>query len=279
VPLDRIELHSERPAELPGVLSYLGPTGLQLFLSRITDDRHAREPYLWGGSLSIQPFPRFGVAVHRAAMFGGEGYDQPMTVKTIVDMLIGRVRGLGFENQIVSVEGRLRLPTEELIPLTAYLEWGAEDAAGGWWDVPARVIGIESPALPFDRRVSAGAAYTSIEPHCCGNPPWYRHGAFPGGWAAQDRPLGHPLGGEGTEWLMYAGFDQAGRGVRFDAEIFRRDRSGQNLYVPGREESVGGELRAVWRPRPWLDVELGMQGESGDGWSEHDLRLGANLFF
>lgn len=279
VPLDRIELRTERPAELDGVLRHLGPAGMQLFISRLSGQRHERRPYLWGGSVSIQPFPRFGVAVHRAAMFGGRGYDAPLTVKTIVDMLIGRVAGLGFENQIVSVEGRFRLPTDSVLPLTAYLEWGAEDAAGGWWDVPGRVIGLETPALPGLERVSVGAAYTRIAPRCCFNSAWYRHLAFEGNWAEADRPLGHPLGGEGEEWLAYGSLDDAARALRIQGELFRRDRSGLNLFVPGREESLGGSIGADWRPRPGWEAEATLRLESGSGWTEHELGLGATLFF
>lgn len=277
--IDRIEVKSGRPTTVEqGPLHLLGPVALELFAGRIRDDRHAREPYMWGGSFSIQPFPRLGLAVQRAAMFGGKGWDEPVTLKTVVDMLIGRVANLGFENQIVSVEARYRLPTEGTLPLTAYLEWGAEDAAGGWWDVPGRQFGLESPSIPGMEALSVGAAFTDIAPSCCGNPPWYRHGAFNGNWALDDRPLGHPLGGEGKEWLMYGGFDE-GATVRVDARLFRRHREGQNLFVPGRMWSTGGAIQAQWRPRPRLDVDLEVQVESGSDWSEHELRAGLNLFF
>jgi hypothetical protein len=279
VPLNRLELRTERPGALGGVLRYLGPSAAQLFIGRLSDERHEREPYLWGGSASIQPFPRFGVAVHRAAMFGGREWHEPLTVKTIVDMLIGRVAGLGFENQIVSVEGRFRLPTEELVPLTAYLEWGAEDAAGGWWDVPARVIGLESPAIPGLEALALGAAYTDIAARCCYNSAWYRHVAFQGNWAEADRPLGHPLGGEGAEYTVYGSFDDAVRAMRIEGRIFRRDREGENLYVPGREESTGVALEADWRPRPRVELDARLRVETGSDWTERELGLRANLFF
>jgi hypothetical protein len=280
VPLDRVELRTERPAILPGMLGFLGPVGAQAFVSRLGDEaRHAREPYFWGGSLSIQPFARLGAAVHRAAMFGGNGWDEPLTVKTLVDMLIGRVANLGFENQIVSVEARYRLPTEGVLPLTAFLEWGAEDAAGGWWDVPGRVIGIETPAVPGAEGLALGAAYTAIAERCCGNSPWYRHAAFEGNWAAQDLPLGHPLGGEGSEWLAYGTLDRPERNFRVEGRLYRRDRSGQNLYVPGREESFGGAMSGSWWPRRHAEVEARVQVEAGSGWSEHELGIGTNLYF
>lgn len=280
VALDRVSLRTERMRGLPGFLRVMGPVGAELVVSRLwNDERHEREPFLWGGTLSVQPFPRFGLAVHRAAMFGGRGYAEPVTLETLVDMLLGRVSNLGFENQIVSVEARYRLPTERWAPLTAYLEWGSEDAAGAWWDVPGRVFGLESPAIPGLEALAIGAAYTDIAAHCCFNPPWYRHHAFYGAWAAYDRPLGHRLGGEGSEWLVYGSFDRPEEGYRVEAQLFRRERSGQNLYVPGREESAGAALRASWRQRPGLELRGEGALESGSGWSERRLRLGAHVFF
>src|SRR5690606_12830442 len=198
-----------RPVDLPWVLGLLGPVSLDLFVSRLwDDDRHVREPFLWGGNLTLHPFSRLGLGVHRVVMFGGKGYDEPVTLKTFADMLIGRVANLGFENQLVSVEARLRLPTESWVPLTAYMEWGAEDAAGGWGDVPGRVLGLESPAIPGLQALSLGAVYPSMAAQCCGNSPWYRHHAFHGNGTAADRPLGHPLGGEGWEWAAYGALDR-----------------------------------------------------------------------
>ncbi|HEX7024850.1 MAG TPA: capsule assembly Wzi family protein, partial [Gemmatimonadales bacterium] len=255
VALDRVSLGTERMRHLPGFLRVIGPVGAELVVSRLwNDERHERKPFLWGGTLSVQPFPRLGLAVHRAAMFGGRGYQEPFNLETVVDMLLGRVSNLGFENQIVSVEARYRLPTEQWAPLTAYLEWGSEDAAGAWWDVPGRVFGLETLAIPGLEALAIGAAYTDIAPHCCSNPPWYRHHAFYGAWAVHDRPLGHRLGGEGSEWLVYGSFDRPAEGYRIEAQLFRRERSGQNLYVPGREESGGAVLRASWRQRPGLEL-------------------------
>ena len=36
--------------------------------------------------------------------------------------------------------------------------------------------------------------------------------------------------------------------IEVGVELFRRERSGQNLYVPGREGSVGGGVHGAWRP-------------------------------
>src|SRR5690606_8430024 len=121
--------------------------GLTTFIARIREDRHPTRPFFWGASLAIQPHWRSTLYIHRGAMVRTDG-EFPISLANIGALLIGSVRAGGFENQIVAAEARLHLPTERVVPLTAYLEWGAEDAAGGWWDVPARIIGLEIPMVP-----------------------------------------------------------------------------------------------------------------------------------
>jgi len=274
-PFDALQFETTRALRLPGVLGWLGPVDGQMVLSRFEEARHPGAPYFWGASGAIHPHPRLTLAVHRAALFGGERSELPITPKNLWLMLIGEVHDRkNFENQVVSVEGRLRLPTESVLPLTLYLEWGSEDAAGAWRDVPGRVVGAFVPRVPGVNALALGAEYASFRPSCCGNPPWYRHVGFPGSWAKESQPLGHPLGGEGQEWLLYgrvelfeARFEIAGRG-------YRRNRGEENLYAPERAgASTGGALDARWRWGPRTDVRLVAEAERGRGWTAG--RLGA----
>ena len=59
----------------------------------------------------------------------------------------------------------------------------------------------------------------------------------------------------------------------------RRDRAGENLYVPGREESTGVAIEADWRPRPRIELDATATVEAGSDWTEHEVGLRANLFF
>lgn len=277
-PLDRVEVGTSRPVRLPG-LGFLGPVTAGAFVSRrLTEERHFNEPYLWGGSFLLRPFPWFTVGVSRAALFGSTTSETPITAGNLLRMFVGLLSG-DFEDQVVSVSGSFRLPTDAVLPLTAYLEWGAEDAAGAWFAVPGQVVGLWSPALPGAPGVSVGVEAARFAPSCCGNPEWYRHWGFPGSWAAVDAPLGHPLGGEGKELSLY-GAVELGSPLRLDARLFGRDRGAENLYTPGREgRSAGGHLTAAWRPWARGEVEVGLGGERGDGWRERHGRAALRVFF
>jgi hypothetical protein len=275
--IDRFELATRRPIRLAGLLSVLGPMAFHTFFSRLTDERHTREPYLWGARGVWRPHPRLDLAIQRASMFGGEG--EPLSARRVALMLIGRVVSRGFENQIVSAAGRFRLPSESLLPLTAFAEWGAEDAAGAWRDAPGYVVGIEAPALPVAPELSLGVEFASFAASCCGNPPWYRHSALTGGWAGRNETLGHPLGGSGTQLLGRAGADLLDARLRLDATVFRRDRREENLFVPGRAgRSTGLSADVAWRVVPRSELWLSAAREDGDGWRESALRAGGTLF-
>ncbi|MEX2583382.1 MAG: capsule assembly Wzi family protein [Gemmatimonadota bacterium] len=277
--LDRIQIETPRAVRLPSPLRNVGVWGFSTLLGRLNEERHPYDPYFWAATGSYQPHWRATLSVHRAAMIGGEG-GEPITIGSLLNTLVGRVVGGGAENQVVSVEGRFHLPSERLLPLTAYVEWGADDTAGAWWDVPARTLGLFAPSLPGASALAIGVERTGFARTCCGNPMWYRHWAYPGGWAHGDRPLGHPLGGHGTEWLVYADGSHPGAGVGWDARVFRRDRRDDNLFVPGRENrSVGAAAGARWRVTPGAEIFGALSVERGDSWRERHLAIGGTIFY
>ncbi|HUE97412.1 MAG TPA: capsule assembly Wzi family protein, partial [Longimicrobiaceae bacterium] len=277
-PLDRIDVSTTRPFRLPAPLAGLGTISLNTFVGQLREARHVDRPFLWGAKVSLRPHSRLTLAIHRAAMFGGDDGD-PITAKRLLDMIIGRVAGVGFENQVVSVEGILRLPTESVLPLSIYMEWGAEDAAGAWWDVPGRVIGGYVPTVPGLAQVSLGVEYASLAPSCCDNPEWYRHWSFPGSWVRWDQPLGHSLGGHGTEWRTYADVQMPSLRIVADGAAFRRSRGYENLFVPGRDgTSWGAGAGLRWRPAGSSEIFGSAAIEEGDRWRERSFNLGARLF-
>lgn len=274
---DRILVQTESPFRLPSVLRIIGPIGISGFVGRLDEDRHAKEPYFWGGALSVTPHPRFTVAVHRGAMFGGAGVD--VSTADLLNMLIGRVAGVGFENQVVSVQGTWRLPTETILPATLYLDWGAEDAAGAWTHVPGQVFGIHLPHIPMLDGTAVSLEFTRFAPSCCFNPEWYRHSSFPGSWASGDAPLGHPLGGHGREFaLILDRYDDAAR-LHSQVDLFARDRFAENLYVPGRAgRSYGTTVDLSYDATEWLRGTTRLNLESGDGWTERRFEAVFSLF-
>ena len=88
-------------------------------------------------------------------------------------------------------------------------------------------------------------------------------------------PIGHPLGGDGTEWLLYGRLDDAAHRFRVDARAFARDRGRFNIYSPSREgKSVGGALGAEYRLTRSLELQAAATLEHGDadsGWTTSSL--------
>jgi hypothetical protein len=287
--LPRVELSTAEPVLPWGPLRFLGPTTVQVFATRLEEPQQPGRPYFWGMRASFRPHPRFTVGLNRAAMFGGDSISTPTTVGNVARMLIGKL-SRDFENQEVSADFRFRAPTESVLPLVLYLEWGAEDEAGGWWHSPGRVAGAYAPSLPFLPEVGVGMEHTDFGVPPAQNPPWYLHLRFPGGWEYGAAPLGHPLGGEGREWLGYATAELLDARLRIEARGFHRyrsavgfehrpDRSG-NLYAPERAGvSRGGSVEAALRASPRAELRLSAYRDAGDGWREQRLRVGAALLF
>lgn len=280
IPVDGMQLESWRPVRGPGFLRVLGPMTFDAFFGQIPTDRHPGDPYIWGARGSFQPHPRMTFAVQRAALFGGDGSERPITFSNVLNMLLGRVVGVSFEDQVVSASGRFRLPTEGVLPLMLYAEVGSEDAAGSFWQVPGMMIGLESAAIPGAPWLAVGLEGSGFAHSCCGNPPWYRHFAFPGAWALDDRPLGNRLGGQGTEFALHARADLLESRVRASGELFRRGRAGENLYLPGREgSSLGGGALVTWRLTPKSELEAAGRLENGRDWREGSLRFSTRWIF
>jgi hypothetical protein len=84
------------------------------------------------------------------------------------------------------------------------------------------------------------------------------------GWTVDRQPIGHPLGGAGTEWLVYGRFDDVVRRVRLDWQAFTRDRHRFNLYAPTRQGgSTGGRASIEYRLTPALELRAGAEIERG----------------
>jgi hypothetical protein len=287
--LPRVELSTAEPVLPWRPLRFLGPVTLHAFATRLEEPEQPGRPYFWGMRATLRPHPRFTIGLNRAAMFGGDSIQTPTTAGNIARMLIGRL-SKDFENQEVSADFRFRAPTEAVLPLLLYMEWGAEDEAGGWWHSPGRVVGAYAPSLPFAPQVGLGLEHTDFGVPPKQNPPWYLHLRFPGGWEYGDAPLGHPLGGEGREWMGYATADLLRARLRLEAHGFHRyrsaigfrtrpDRSG-NLYAPERAGvSRGGSVDASFRAARRAELRLSGYREAGSGWREQRLRLGAALLF
>mgnify|MGYP001169825598 CR=1 FL=1 len=260
---------------LPGVLRHLGVLRAETFLASVHRNGEVAEPWFWAGRVSLQPHARLVVGVNRAAMFGGTG-NTPLRLRDVLYVVVGKHAGRGSEvdNQVAAVDVWYRVPIGAL-PLAVYAEWGFEDSAGAWKDVPGIVVGGEIASVPGLPGLSLGIERASFAPSCCGNPIWYRHWRFLDGWAVDGRPLGHPLAGHGTEWRLSIGLDPWNARLRFRGDAFVRDRGDENVFAPDRAgESRGGALHGSLRVGPRFDLVLNVLHERGaSGWRESRLEV------
>ena len=269
-----------RPLMLPSFLRYIGPIRLELHLTRVGNivnafgEQHRTDPWLHAARFSFEVHPRFRVGINRVMMFGGEG-NEPVTFENVAKSMIGMFttnRGL-FANQLVSVDGTLRVPVS--FPMLAYLEWGADDTAGGWRSVPALSGGLRLPMLPGVQSASLDVTGTWFSESCCGNAIWYRNHVFRGSWADDGVLLGHALGGTGRELAATLGMHAGSARLRVELTGLLRDRGDENVFAPQREgRSSAGRVSVAYRiaPRIEMDVAADFERGSGGAWSQSGLR-------
>jgi hypothetical protein len=257
------------PIRLPWLLRRLGYMRGEAFLSRLDSNATTRWPWVFGSHASLAPHPRLLLGATQAFMFSGEG-QPPFTWRNFKEMFLThgiKTAGREFENGIASVEARWRPPIPRL-PAVIYAEWGTDDNHSAWFRFPAVVAGVSLPALPRFPALSMGIERASFAAPCssCNGcaceyyATWYRHYVFMDGWTLDRQPIGHPLGGDGTEWLLYGRYDDAVRRVRIDGRAFTRERGRYNIFAPSREgRSAGGRVAASYRVTP--AVELRVSGE------------------
>lgn len=275
-----VGVRSNEPFRLPWVLRHVGPVHLDLLVGQTDLPRSYDDVALLATRASAAPHPRLLLGVSRAAMFGGDG-NTNIDAFSILSVLIGKHAGeiSELDNQVVAVDVDYRPPVERWLPLRLYLEWGFEDSAGAYTNVPGILAGVEIPALPGVPALRLGLERTSFAPSCCGNPVWYRHATFLDGWVIGTTPIGHPLGGHGTEWALLGGADLAGAAVRLDASVFVRERRTENVYAPAREgESRGATAAAEWLLLPGIELRLSGRVEDGAGWRETAASIALRAF-
>jgi len=261
---------------LPGPLGALGPFRFEAFGSRLHAAGAVDDPWFLALRLWARPHPRLWIAGTRAAAIGGRG-NTPVRWTDSPALLVGLASGVHgeTENQVASLEARWRPPMGAL-PLVVYGEWAVDDFGWAFVHVPGVTTGVELPALPSLPAVSLGVERTGFAAHCCGYPLWYRHSALP--WIDRRVPLGHPLGGNGTEWLAHAGAELLDARLRLDGRAFLRERGPDNLFAPARRgRSRGGAFSAEWSVGPRLEAFGSAEVEDGRGWRASTVRAGVRV--
>ncbi|HEX2167949.1 MAG TPA: capsule assembly Wzi family protein, partial [Longimicrobiales bacterium] len=171
VPVDGAGVHVG-PIRLPSFLRHLGPVRGDITVGLSDANGPVERPWFILTRGSIEPHPRVGFGVTRGGMIGA--VDEHVSVVDVLLFLAGdHTDGSEYDNQIAAVDAWFRPPVG--MPLLLYIEWGAEDSAGSWWDVPGIIVGAELPSLPALPWLSLLVERTSLERSNSGNPPWYRH--------------------------------------------------------------------------------------------------------
>lgn len=253
------------PIRLPWVLGLLGPMGMESFFSKARGGEAIVDPWFWGARLTASPHPRFRIGASRGTMYGGEG-NTPVTFYHSLQMLLGMHSGVAgeFDNHFGSVDLRYRPPG---VPLDLYLEWAMNDSAGAWWSIPARLLGVSWPALPFAPGVGVAAEFAHFPRSCCGNPAWYRNWSFRMGWTTDGDLVAHPQGGHGQELSVRIDAVLPGGAAVAHGRAFQRLRGEENLFHPqwgGR--SAGAEAALQLQPGPGAGAVIRGFIEAGDDW-------------
>jgi hypothetical protein len=258
------------PITLPWVLGHLGPMGMESFFGKARGGERIVDPWFWGARLTATPHPRFRIGASRGTMYGGEGNTE-VTWYHSLQMLVGMHSGVEgeFDNHFGSVDLRWALPwLPTALPLELYLEWAMHDSAGAWWDMPARLLGVGLPTLPFLPAVGLSAEVADWPRRCCGNPMWYRNWGFRMGWTNDGQTVAHPMGGHGRELSIRADAVALDGDVVGWARGFRRARGQENLFYPQWfGHSMGGELVLLYQPGPGPGGTVRAFVERGDGWT------------
>lgn len=280
-PLDGFGLQTARAFRLPWVLRHAGDIHVGLTLSRRDLPRSFDDVTVLTTRGSVEPHPRLRLGVSRGAFFGGEG-NGDVDFFDVFSVLIGKHAGdvaSELDNQVVAVDVDFRPPTERWLPLRLYLEWGFEDSAGAWRNVPGVLAGIQAPAVPGLPGLSLTVERASFGRSCCGNPIWYRHSVFSDGWTHEDEPMGHDLGGHGDEWSLGGRLDLLDARLRFSGRAFSRWRGNESLYAPDREgNSTGAEAGIEWDVAGGLRARARAALEDGTGWRESAMLVGLRAF-
>jgi hypothetical protein len=282
---DRVAFQIYRPLDI-----YIGLVTLDVSLARLGSPTHASDTLLWEWSFQYQPVPRLTFGIQSGIMMGGSTWEtitgSPFTFNDFLHVVT--YRGNGSENNVFSLSGRWRLPTEDWVPITIYGDWGADDNGGAWYQAPGIDMGLFIPSLPFAPELSVGLEWSFFGTVCQPGSPdgglcrppdmplnWYTHAYS---WTTGDLPLGHRMGGNGRELFLYASADLLDARLLVRGDAFLRDRFSGNLYAPYTGQSGGFDLQATYR---FGIGEIGVSGglEAGSGWTAGGAGARATVYF
>jgi len=240
-PLTMARITNPSPALLPWIFERLGPFRLDIFLSRLEEDRDVPEPYLLGTRVDFKPHPTLEIGLTRTIMFGGEGRPG-INISRFFEILGGANVGQTddeLSNSIAGADARLTLPFAQL-----YAEVGGEDEAGGFPSHPAYLFGLYLP--PGARRPGVRIEYADLSNKGAykteSAPDWYSHLVYTSGYTYEGRILGHHVGGDARDIFVEVTLLEA-KGITAKAHFDYEERGIDDEPATERHRQVGTEVQ------------------------------------
>ena len=198
-PLDMVRINNPSPILLPWVFKYLGPFHLDVFWSRLENDRAVPEPYFAGMRVNMKPLPWVEFGATRTIMFGGDGRPD-VDFDDFITILGGKNLDGDADNSnsIAAIDMRIYLPF--LWGTEIYGEFGGEDEAGHMFSSTAGLVGVYLPQVEPTGRLSLRLEYADFPK----NNSWYRHGTYHSGYTYKKHIMGHSVGGAAKDYFAEA---------------------------------------------------------------------------
>ena len=249
-PMEMIKLGTERPFQLPGVLSGLGDWKVNAFLGQMERNRDFSRARVFGLRISYLPTSWLELGLTRLTQFGGRGRDQSFP-ETVVDTYIHPAnQGADKDvNEQGMADFRLRIPSiPYLIPFPAGLQLYGEIGTEDKWSqlpIPSRAAFLGGIYIPqvfqgdtMDLRIEYADSDYGRRRHPELGQVWYNNGTYTSGMRHRGFPLGHHMGTDATDFFVRTTrylTDTLQLGANFNLQ--ERDR-GQPVHEKKREAAV-----------------------------------------
>jgi hypothetical protein len=191
---DIVKFSSPEPLNSGWVKRYLGEVKYSLIFSRfertITNGAE-RQPYFFGGKLSVKPMDDMEVGINLGRQVGGPGVSNGLG-----EIFRGLIGGTSSDNSnsVAGIELRFRIPF--LRNSEIYGEYSGEDSAAFWPIVESYVAGIYIPCITADGRNDFRFEYY------LGNAILSTNGTFPEGYLYHGMNIGPSQGGAAQEFFF-----------------------------------------------------------------------------
>jgi hypothetical protein len=281
IPFDGGGVYRTAPLHLPGFLRGIGPVGFETTLSRAHEQTTVFEPWFWYTRVSIEPFTWMGLHATRGVYAGSLVKGRNLSASDLARLLIGQNgrtdRDDYADNQIVALDGWFRSPKPS-IPLMFYWDWGSDDSSGGWWETAGRVLGLRLAAVPSMPFLEVGAERVAFDAPGFDHGPFYWHNQFLAGWAEERVLLGHPIGGNGRETMLYANASLLDAHLLLGARGYHGARGIWNVYMPTRTgEFSGAGFSLDYSENGMAHARAKWAREWGEGWSQSSFEIGVGI--